>query len=101
MSGTLPTQQTPVPVKLQKHDGGYSVIAVPKLAVSEQVLRAEEVVLTVGAPGATPFAVEARKWVERRKMVYFITRKPYSDYLSELARQGVRTLLLYSIAPKP
>jgi len=90
-----------VPVKIQKHDGGYKVVAVPKSAVPEYVLRADEVQITLGTPQqGTLFVIEARKWLERVRYVYYVTRKPYSDFLNQLARQGVRTLLMYNIVPK-
>jgi len=90
-----------VPVKILRHDKrNWRVVSVPKSAVPEPVLRAVEVSMVLGAPqlGAT-FAIEARRWVEKVHHVYYITRKPYVDFLNHLAAQGVTTLLLYQIAP--
>jgi len=90
-----------VPVKLLKHDSkAYKVIGVPKSAVPEPILRIKEVVMAIGVPQLnTTITIEARVWVEKRRFVYFITRKPYSDYLTRLAEQGVREVLLYQIVP--
>jgi len=90
-----------VPVKLLRHDKKtYRVISVPKSAVPEAVLKVRDVVIVLGVPqqGAT-IAVEAKLWVEKARHVYYITRKPYSDYLTRLAEQGTRELIMYQIAP--
>jgi len=90
-----------VPAKLIKHDRrAYKGIAVPKGAVPQALLKAGKVLLILGVPqqGVT-IAVEARPWVEKVSLVYFITRKPYSEYLTKLAEQGIREVVLYQIVP--
>jgi len=49
-----------------------------------------KVVILAGVPqmGNMTIAIEARRWLERVHHVYFITKKPYSDYLTQLATQG-------------
>jgi len=90
-----------IPVKLLRHDAKtYKVIAVPKSAVPEAMLKVHDVVIVLGIPQqGTTIAVEARKWTEKVHHVYYITRKPYSDYLTRLAEQGIRELIMYQIAP--
>jgi len=83
-----------VSAKLLKHDAkGYKVASVPKSAVPP-LLKVREVVIVAGVPqmGNVTIAIEARRWLERVHHVYFITRKPYSDYLTQLAGQGVNEI---------
>jgi len=90
-----------VPVKILRHDAKtYKVIAVPKSAVPEPLLRVKEVVMVLSVPQLnTAITVEARKWTEKVRHVYFLTRKPYSDYLTRLAEQGYKELVMLQIAP--
>jgi len=90
-----------VPVKLLRHDAKtYKVIAVPKSAVPEALLKVRDVVIYLSVPqqGIT-IAVEARVWTEKVRHIYFLTRKPYSDYLTRLAEQGYKELVMLQIAP--
>jgi len=91
-----------VPAKLLKHDAkGYKVISVTKSAMPPPLLKVRKVVIIAGVPqmGNVTIAIEARRWLERVYHVYFITRKPYSDYLTQLASQGVKEIIVYQIAP--
>jgi len=91
-----------VPAKLLKHDArGYKVISVPKSAVPPPLLKVRKVVIVAGVPqmGNVTVAIEARRWLERVHHVYFITRKPYSDYLTQLASQGIKEIIVYQIVP--
>jgi len=103
----LPTVGLPsavgIPVKLLKHDGkNWRVISVPKSAVPEPLLHAaRRVVLLLATPQHGTFAIEARKWQEKAHHIYFVTKKPYLDFVNHLAEQGTRTLLLYQILPAP
>jgi len=93
---TIPGIPTLVPsvgisAKLLRRDKGmYKVISVPKSAVSPPLLKVRKVVIVAGMPqmGNVAIAIDARRWLERVHHVYFITRKPYSDYLTQLAAQG-------------
>jgi len=89
-----------VPVKLIRHDKGvYKVIGIPKSAAPRMAVK--EVLMLVGVPqlGVT-LVIEAKRWVEKRNLIYYITRKPYSEYLTQLASQGIREIVLYQIIPK-
>jgi len=91
-----------VPAKLLKHDvKGYKVISVPKSIVPPPLLKVRKVVIIAGVPqlGNVAIAIEARRWLERVHHVYFITRKPYSDYLTQLAAQGIKEIIVYQIVP--
>jgi len=81
--------------RLLKHDAkGYKVASVPKSAVPLPLPKVRKVVIVAGVPqmGNVTIAIEARRWLERVHHVYFITRKPYSDYLTQLASQGVNEI---------
>lgn len=91
-----------IPAKLLKRDKGvYKVISVPKSAMPPPLLKVRKVVIIAGVPqmGNVAIAIEARRWLERVYHVYFITRKPYSDYLTQLASQGVKEIIVYQIVP--
>jgi len=91
-----------VPAKLLKHDKGtYKVVSIPKSAVPPPLLKVRKVVIVAGVPqmGNVTIAIEARRWLERVNYVYFVTKKPYSDYLTRLATQGVKEILVYQIVP--
>jgi len=88
--------------RLLKHDKGtYKVISVPKSTVPPPLLKVRKVVIVAGVPqmGNVTIAIEARRWLERVNYVYFVTRKPYSDYLTRLAAQGVKEIIVYQIVP--
>jgi len=90
-----------VPVKIVKHGRDYRALVIPKNALTEAVLRAgREVIITLASPQGDVVNVEARLWRERKRAVYFVVAGPYADYLTELAGQGVRVLLMYNIVPK-
>ena len=81
-----------VSAKLLKHDAkGYKVISVPKSAVPPPLLKVWKVVIVASVLqlGNVTTAIEARRWLERVHHVYFITKKTYSDFLTQLASQGV------------
>jgi len=91
-----------VPARLLKHDKGvYKVISVPKSAVPPPLLKVRRVVIVAGVPqmGNVTIAIEARRWLERVHHVYFVTKKPYSDYLTQLANQGIREIVVYQVVP--
>jgi len=91
-----------VPAKLLRHDKKtYKIISVPKTAVPPPLLKVRKVVIVAGVPqmGNVTIAIEARRWLERVNYVYFVTRKPYSDYLTRLVSQGIREIIVYQIVP--
>jgi len=89
-------------VKIVKHSKTeYRVIAVPRSAVPEALLRqGVEVTIVLGGLQQGAVVVEARFWRAGRRVAYFIASGPYADYLNQLASQGVRGLVMYQIAPK-
>jgi len=51
------------------------------------------VVIVAGVPqlGNIVIAIGARKWLGRVHYVYFITKKPYSDYLTQRPRESKKS----------
>jgi len=89
-------------IKLVKHDGNtYRAISVPKSAIPPPLWPVKEVVMIVGVPqlGVT-LVVEARRWAEKKSVIYYTVKRPYSEYFTELARQGIREIVLYQVLPK-
>jgi len=89
-------------IRIVKHHGDdYRVLSVPKSAVPQPLWQAKEVILFVVVPGNNiPLSVEAKRWVEKRHHIYYIVRKPYSTYFTQLAKQGVREIILLQVIPK-
>jgi len=89
-------------VKLVKHDrDSYRGISVPRSAVPQPLWHVREVVMVVGIPQVgVSLVLEARKWEEKKSVIYYIVKRPYSEYFTQLAKQGIREIVLYQILPK-
>jgi len=89
-------------IRIVKHHGeDYRVLSVPKSAIPQALWQAKEVIMFVVVPqSAIPLAVEARKWAEKRNYIYYTTKRPYSTYFTQLAKQGVREVILLQVIPK-
>jgi len=85
---------------IKHHEGDYRALSVPKSAIPQQLWAVKEVIMVVATPQSNfQLVVQAKKWVEKRHHIYYIVRKPYSDYFKKLAEQGVREIVLLQIIP--